>query len=92
MNKKEIKKNIYPSVDLIDDTMLDSEWKKRVKDGKAKIIRFEYNKVVLYYAIAPEMYTRHTTKELYAKFIKDFIKTYNANIKDIENERKATRV
>lgn len=86
MKKKLIKKVMFDSVEEIDDDILSDDWKEKTKNSK--IIRFEYNGFVAFYPVSKETYQGKTKAELYAKFIKNFIKSYDFAKKELEAEKR----
>lgn len=89
MNKKLIVKEMFVGDEIakIDDDQLTAEWKKKTIEANTKLIRMSYGGLVMYFPVSEDTYRGKTDGELFAKFIKSFVKTYNSQKGSFNNEK-----
>lgn len=89
MKRKLIKKEIYvgDEIDKIDDDQLTAEYRAEIKKVNTKLIRMNYGGLVMYFPVSEETHKGKTDGELFAKFDKSFVKTYNSQKGVFKNEK-----
>lgn len=75
MNKKLINKQFFASIKDVPDDYLNPDFIKSA--GTAIILRFQYKQFIMFYPVSTDTAKGKTKAQLFAVFIKQFIKHYN---------------